>query len=101
MTDITDEIAMTPNNGSNIEGGEPWHLDKRIPITLILTIFVQTGGIIWWASRTDSRLSTAETSIAVLQRHDEEDRRDLRNLSIAIERIDARLGTIIDALKSR
>ncbi len=30
--------------------GNPWHLDKRVPVVLILTIALQTGGAIWWAA---------------------------------------------------
>lgn len=29
---------------------EPWHLDRRIPIALILAIIGQTAGAVWWAS---------------------------------------------------
>ena len=29
---------------------EPWHLDKRVPLALIVTLFLQTAGIVWWAS---------------------------------------------------
>lgn len=27
---------------------EPWHLDKRVPVALILTLFVQTAAAVWW-----------------------------------------------------
>jgi hypothetical protein len=29
---------------------EPWHLDKRIPIALIVTIALQTAMAVWWAA---------------------------------------------------
>jgi Tfp pilus assembly protein PilO len=29
---------------------EPWHLDKRVPVALILALCVQTGTAIWWAA---------------------------------------------------
>jgi hypothetical protein len=29
---------------------EPWHLDKRIPIALIVTILLQTAAAVWWAA---------------------------------------------------
>lgn len=27
-----------------------WHLDKRVPIALVVTIMLQTAGIVWWAA---------------------------------------------------
>jgi hypothetical protein len=29
---------------------EKWHVDRAIPLVLILGIFVQTAGAFWWAS---------------------------------------------------
>lgn len=37
-----------------------WHLDKRVPIALIITIAVQTAGIVWWASSLSERVNTLE-----------------------------------------
>lgn len=33
-----------------------WHLDKRVPIALILAILIQSGSAVWWASKTDSQV---------------------------------------------
>lgn len=37
--------------------GGRFHIDKRVPVALILAIGVQTGGAIWWASSTQAALS--------------------------------------------
>ena len=37
-----------------------WHLDKKIPIAIIVTLFIQTGGIIWWAASASARLDQVE-----------------------------------------
>jgi Tfp pilus assembly protein PilO len=29
---------------------EPWHLDRRVPVAMIIAILVQTFGIVWWAA---------------------------------------------------
>ena len=42
-----------------------WHLDKKVPIALIVAIFAQTGGMIWWASSLNQRVSSLEQSQAV------------------------------------
>lgn len=36
---------------------EPWHLDRRIPIALILAIIGQTAGAVWWASTISGTLA--------------------------------------------
>lgn len=37
-----------------------WHLDKRVPIALIFAIFMQTTGVIWWASSIQARMDQVE-----------------------------------------
>jgi hypothetical protein len=44
---------------SNQENGR-WHLDKRVPIALIVTIAMQTGAFIWWTATITQRVTTLE-----------------------------------------
>jgi hypothetical protein len=37
-----------------------WHLDKKVPIALILAIIMQTGGIVWWGATASERLNALE-----------------------------------------
>lgn len=43
-----------------------WRVDKTIPLPLILTVVVtilgQTGGLVYWASRLESRVSQLEAN---------------------------------------
>lgn len=39
---------------------ESWHLDKRVPISLIVTLLMQSVVLIWWASSLDARVSQLE-----------------------------------------
>lgn len=39
-----------------------WHLDKRVPLALIFTIFLQTATVVWWASDINGRLNSLERS---------------------------------------
>lgn len=41
---------------------EPWHMDKRVPVALILTIILQTVGIVWWASSITADVANLKTS---------------------------------------
>lgn len=37
-----------------------WHMDKKVPIALILAIIMQTGGMVWWAASASERLNALE-----------------------------------------
>jgi TolA-binding protein len=37
-----------------------WHLDKRVPVALLLGLLLQGGGVIWWASGANERLTQIE-----------------------------------------
>ena len=37
-----------------------WHLDRRVPIALILALLAQTGSFIWWASGINQRVTALE-----------------------------------------
>lgn len=39
-----------------------WHLDKKVPIAVILTILLQTGAFVWWGARIDQRVEILERS---------------------------------------
>lgn len=37
--------------------GESWHLDKKVPVALIITLLIQAAFGIWWASRLSFQVS--------------------------------------------
>jgi hypothetical protein len=39
-----------------------WHLDKKVPIAMIITIALQTGAFVWFAARLDHRVEALERS---------------------------------------
>lgn len=39
---------------------QSWHLDRKVPIALILAIVMQTAGIIWFAAGIYHRVETLE-----------------------------------------
>lgn len=43
-----------------------WHLDKRVPVAIIVTIFLQTFGVIWWAAMTQAQTNANTAAIASL-----------------------------------
>lgn len=44
-----------------------WHLDKRVPISLILALLIQTGGMIWWAASLSGRVDINARDIQAAQ----------------------------------
>lgn len=61
-----------------------WHLDKRVPISLIGALLLQTAGFVWWVSQTSARLDQVENW------QDKNDR-----LSERIVRIESKLDILI------
>jgi hypothetical protein len=41
-----------------------WHLDRRVPIALIVALAVQTSGIVWWAASLSGRVDQHARDIA-------------------------------------
>lgn len=36
----------------------PWHLDRKVPMAIIIALAVQAGSFIWWASGVENRALT-------------------------------------------
>lgn len=78
---------------------EPWHLDKRVPIALILTVLLQTLSIVWWASNMTARVASVEREVAVLVQKDSQRYDDARRMSEQIARLDERLSQLMVVLR--
>lgn len=46
---------------------ESWHLDKKIPIAIILALALHAAAGIWFASKMDSRLTAVEARTAIIE----------------------------------
>ena len=44
----------------NDPAAQRWHLDRRIPLALIVAIIMQTFGFGWWMSAITGRIDTLE-----------------------------------------
>ena len=44
------------------ENKSNWRIDKQIPIAVIFAMLIQTGAIIWWAGKLDSRVQALEAN---------------------------------------
>jgi TolA-binding protein len=41
----------------------PWHLDKRVPLALIVAIALQTAGAIWWAASINGEVQSTRQRV--------------------------------------
>ena len=47
-----------PTNGS-------WHLEKSVPVSMIVAIMLQTLAMVWWAARIEGRVSSLEAGVVL------------------------------------
>lgn len=70
---------------------EQWHLDKRVPIALILTIFLQSMAAIWWASSVNERIDQVERRLQGFaergQRADQTIANQQRDIAVLVEQL--------------
>lgn len=52
--------SSSPARNHNMEADARWHLDKRVPIALLLAMLIQTGGAFWWAATISERINNLE-----------------------------------------
>jgi len=68
-----------------------WHLDKRVPIALIVAIVLQSGGAFWWASNLTTRVTEIERRLEGFARRGEQ-------ADLAISRQQAQIDVLISQL---
>lgn len=74
-----------------------WHLDRKVPISIIIAIVAQTVGVLVWATKLDSRVERLEQ--AETQQRDRDVRQDIATHEL-IDAFNRRLD-IIDAKLDR
>jgi hypothetical protein len=81
-------MSSNSNDSDRQDGQGPWHLDKRVPVVLILAIIGQTflGG--WYVSSIDSRISRLEIEAVKNQSTGERLARIEEKLTAIIDRLD-------------
>ena len=81
-----------------------WHLDRRVPIALIITIVMQTVGIVWWAASLSERVTVLEQQFNGMTTHQarivrlEEKQNAVYQRLDRIEAIQRRIESKIDRL---
>lgn len=86
-----------------------WHLDKRVPISILGVLIVQMCSGLWFISKLDARIAALE-NISVIQlsaQHEKDQKQDeqvkdsVEKLAKQLEHIDDKLDRIIEKSVNR
>ena len=53
-------LSRLNHSGYPMANEDAWHLDKKVPLAFIVTILLQTAGIVWWGSSISERMNSVE-----------------------------------------
>lgn len=81
------------------ERNEEWHLNKSVPITLIVTIFVQTVAVVWFASELRFDVNHNKTEIVRNEARLDVLERLINKQAVTLGRMDENLSEIRRTLK--
>ena len=74
----------TSETGRNMGG---WHLDRRVPIALIVAIIMQTSAGIWWVANVEARIVSNERAITTIQNDAKDGPSRLARIEVQLESI--------------
>jgi hypothetical protein len=78
---------------------EPWHLDKRVPIALILALVMQTAGMVWWAAGLTHRVDQHAREIAALALEGRSYSAEAGRIREVLARLDERMAAQTDLMR--
>lgn len=68
-----------------------WHLDRKVPVAIILSLVVQTAGLVWWAASLSGRQDEHSRRISQLEAADARQATESQRVSEALARMDERM----------
>jgi len=86
---------MADSNVNRDPASGGWHLDKRIPVALIVTLALQTAGVFFWMGQLSVRIDQLESQ--VLRSATNSDR--LTRLEVQLEQVTQSLDRIESRLE--
>lgn len=89
------------NRDDLMKADSTWHWDKRIPIALIATLAIQTGGFIWAAAGAYERINTLEKQSAISSPQLLEQGNRLTRVETRLEAVQAGIGEIKTLLQPK
>jgi hypothetical protein len=77
---------------------EAWHLDKKVPIALIITLVLQAAAFIWWAASQSALINLHERRLDTAERRIDSGDGRSQVLSEKIVRIEANTESIVSSI---
>ena len=80
-----------------------WHLDKKVPLSLIFAMLVQTGMVVWAVA--DIKKDVEVLKMQAIGQHERDERQDKSSaeaytrLSVYLEKMDAKLDRLVENRK--
>jgi hypothetical protein len=87
----------TMTDDARTESG--WHLDKKVPIALIVAIITQSIAFGWWGAKLDARQEYLETRLIRAEANIERDAQASRNVSDRLIRVEEGVKAILDVVR--
>ncbi len=78
---------------------DSWHLDKRVPISLIIAILVQAASFVWAVSKLEFKVEDHERRIVANEMVDQRRERELYGLNDRLARLEEQGKAQFDTLK--
>lgn len=77
-----------------------WHLDKRVPIALIVSLAIQTAGMVWWAASITGRVDNLAQTSEEMRASKTSERlpvleEQIRNLKKDVEKLDRKIDELL------
>jgi hypothetical protein len=92
-------MNQTTSNSSS-QNEEHWHLDKKVPLSLIFAMLVQAALVIWAVADIKKDVEILKTQMST--QHDRDERQDksandtYQRLSYQLEKMDAKLDRLVE-----
>ncbi len=92
---------MTPTDydGEN-RRKESWHLAKEVPLTLIVTVVIQTVGVVWYLAEMKKDIELLKADTAYLHQKNTQNSTDLQAsmtlMRAQFDKVDAKLDRLIE-----
>jgi len=75
---------------------ESWHLSKSVPLTLIIGLVVQAGGVVWMFSQMSSDIANNSARLTKVETQVEEIQDTAQAQAVQLGRIETRLDALMD-----
>jgi hypothetical protein len=78
-----------------------WTLDRRVPLAMIIAMFIQFGGFVWWFATLNVTVTSQGDRISRLEMDRTAASQTLSSMQALLARIDERTGYLTDALRQK